>query len=101
MQIKLKDDILTYVDLSNEIESPEPHKYSYLHTSKVYLDFEEIGSRKIIFKEYDSTPVETGELIELLVDEVINNKELLTVNDFGELIMDRFSTDDTEVEIWR
>ena len=100
MQIKLKDDILTYIDLDNEIELPEPHKYSYLHTSKVYLNFEELGSRKIIFKEYDSTPVKTGELIELLVDEIIDNNKLLTVDEFAQLIADKFLTENIDVEVY-
>ena len=101
MRIKLKDDILTYVNIENEIEEPmSEFQYSFKHTSSISLKFEKLGFRKIVLERQDSTPVEVCELISLLIDKVIDNNKLITVDEFAQLMADRFLTENTEVEVY-
>ena len=101
MRIKLKDDILTYVNIENEIEEPmSEFQYSFKHTSSISLKFEKLGFRKIVLERHDSTPVEVCELISLLIDKVIDNNKLITVDEFAQLMADRFLTENTEVEVY-
>lgn len=101
MEIKLKDDVLTYVNLKNEIEEPmSEFQYSFTHTSSISLEFENLGFRKIVLEKQDSTPVEVSGLISLLIENVIDNNKLLTVDEFAQLIADKFLTEDVDVEVY-
>lgn len=101
MEIKLKDDILTYVNLENEIEEPmSEFQYSFEHTSKLSLHFKRLGYRQVVFKQRDSTPVEMYELINFLIEDVIDNKKLLTIGEFSKLMSKRFLNDRIEFEVY-
>ena len=39
-------------------------------------------------------------IISLLIDKVIDNNKLITVDEFAQLMADRFLTENTEVEVY-
>lgn len=98
MQIKLKDDVLTYIDLINEVEEPELCKYSYEYTSTLSLDFKKSGFKQFVFSVNNAKPIETNELIELLIDEVIDYDRLLTIDEFEKLLINKFKRGKVKLE---
>lgn len=101
MRIVFKDDVLVHINLKNEVEKTSSEfVYSFMETSTLTLKFEELGYRQIVFEELDYTPIEVGDLIEFLIDDILNYSTDITVESFYRFLIDRFSSEDTQVNMY-
>lgn len=101
MRIIFRDDVLTYINLVNETEDPlSEFQYSFTETSTITLKFEEKGYLQIVFENLDSIPVETSDLIEFLIDDILGRSEIITIKQFCDVIISKFTRGGIKVRIY-
>lgn len=101
MRIIFKDDVLVHINLKNETEEGSSEfAYSFIETSTLTLKFEELGYKQIVFEKLGHTPIEVGDLIEFLIDDILNYSTDIAIESFYRFLIDRFSSEDTQVNMY-
>lgn len=101
MRIVFRDDVLTYINLVNKTEEPlNEFQYSFTEISTITLKFEEKGYLQIVFENLDSIPVETSDLIEFLIDDILGRSEIITIKQFCDVIISKFIKGDMKINIY-